>query len=499
MKAQKPMARDPRPLWCYAVPLRGGCWGACQVLGVSAEQADVVAFDLVVREPPTLKRLAKAKALALTHHAQRGQLERLYVRGPVPTAFLPIGAREPLIDPATTFNSAGGWTSLGTQVLLQHRWDHVIPKAEKARYRKGNTEVTLGNTTKAVGHFVRVGDTPHAEFHVPADEAVTWSALDGAGCLTELDYTGRDPAVVDYVTSRKLVGKLMWWAHGQTAMDLSASGLRELRIDSARRLSLHVNEHLECLALLKHGRGRSLTVIHPTNGEGLELQLWWPTGHVLPPRIKGLERLSGLDLNSIQVIDPRAIARVYPQLRSLVVRGKYARLEHPAALAKLKRLESLTLYDVYDVDVAALPALAKLPNLRHVTVGGLRKSDAQALKSHFNGLDHLEIYGAKNDAWIAANANNPLRDWVDDDERFGDRACKAFAKAYRTADKAKTIAEVKRALTDFVKALNRLEATFELIDTIRREEAFDAYGQLTALTAVDPKMADGWFDDHRDF
>lgn len=42
------------------------------------------------------------------------------------------------------------------------------------------------------------------------------------------------------------------------------------------------------------------------------------------------------------------------------------------------------------------------------------------------------ISGAKNDAWVAANADNPLRDGVDDDEDFGERASQPWVSTCAT-------------------------------------------------------------------
>lgn len=96
------------------------------------------------------------------------------------------------------------------------------------------------------------------------------------------------------------------------------------------------------------------------------------------------------------------------------------------------------------------------------------------------------ISGAKNDAWVTANANNPLRDGVDDDEDFGERACKIYAKAYREADKAKAKRDAKKALTRFVMALNRLDDRCGgPIDTLRREQALEAYGDGTSTRTAD--------------
>ncbi len=500
--------RAPRLHGCYAVPLRGGRWGACQVLGLSDGQADVVAFDWVGEEPPTLEQLAKAKALVLSHHAHRERVQRCYYSGLVPPDFRALGERPPLLSGEMQPPSYGSWAGVGHQLLLQWRWDHEVPRAELERYRAGDREITLGETTALPSYTTTIGAARWADFPWPASEPVPWRALDAAGTLTKLTYHGRDVGVISYVASRKLVTELNWYEHGQSSLDFRGASLLELRLDVPRRLAVSVDAELRELTLSGHGKGRSVAVEHPAAGQELQLHLWQPLGGVVPPAVKGLERLSELDLGPMKQVDLRAIAKAYPKLKRLTLRGKYAKLEHLEALTRLRELESATFYDVYDLDVASLPPIGELPRLSQVTFGGLRKSDAQLLRKHFATLEHLDVHGAKNDAWIAANANNPLRDWVDDDEAFGEQACKIFAKAYRAATKAgaekgakkgKAAAEAKQALTDFVKALNKLAAKFELADTVRREEAYEAYHQLVALTGVSSKLADAWWGELCDF
>ncbi|MGE0323427.1 MAG: hypothetical protein AB7S68_14040 [Polyangiaceae bacterium] len=499
------MTADHTPVvnCCYAMPIRGGLWGACQVIGIDGENADIVAFDWLGKQPPTLKQLAKAKPLVLTHHAHKGSIQRMYADGPVPADFRAVGELPPVVSGEMKPQSYGFWGNFAHQLRLQQRWDHEVPKAEKERYRAGDQQIALGETTAMGRYNMSIGATKHATLPWPAAEPVPWEVLDAAGTLTALTYHGRDANVVKYVASRKLISEFSWYDHGQSSLDFRGASLLELRLDVPKKLSIRIDEELTDLTLTGHGKGRSVSVEHAAKsgaagGEDLSLTLFQPVDQLFPPAVRGLERLSELEVSWLKVIDLKAIAKAYPKLRSLLIRGKYARLEHPEALSKLSELESLTLYDVYDLDVAALPPIEKLPKLNHVLYGGLKKSDAQLLRKHFAKLRYLDIHGAKNDAWIAANANNPLRNWVDDDEQFGEKACKVFATAYRAASKAKGAA-AKKVLTDYIKALNKLDGKYEIIDTIRREEAYEAYHQLVALTDVSEKDADDWWGELCDF
>jgi hypothetical protein len=105
---------------------------------------------------------------------------------------------------------------------------------------------------------------------------------------------------------------------------------------------------------------------------------------------------------------------------------------------------------------------------------------------------------------LAANLTNPLRDWADDDPRGGAAACKAYATAVRAVDALATdtpdrTTAAEPILRNFVQQLNRIDQRYDLIDTLRREEAGDAFLDLAARAGVPTELADQWFDHWRDF
>jgi hypothetical protein len=120
-----------------------------------------------------------------------------------------------------------------------------------------------------------------------------------------------------------------------------------------------------------------------------------------------------------------------------------------------------------------------------------------ALKARYRRTPvRLDLHGAKADTWLAANLDNPFRDWVDDHARGGAAACKAYAAAVRAGDRTAAAQTVLRALID---ALNDIDRRHELIDTLRREQAGDAFFALAGRAGVDVEPADMWFDEWREF
>lgn len=499
----KKQAAQPDQGHCFAIPLGRGRWGACQILGRTKTHLDVVTLDWSGHDPPTLPLLERAVPLELTHHSHEGRLQRTMIRGLPPAAFRSLGTMPLVMQPDEECRTWGGWGGLALGVRLQHWWDHVVPSHEKDRYKaakRGEPKaITLGGTTKAPRRgTVTIGAFAGADFPLPADTRVDWNVLDELGDLTQIEYQGRDARVLEYIGSRVLLTKLSWYGHGQCLIDVERLGLRELRVDAAAALELRLPADLEKVAIGRLGAGTEICVAHPTDGAELRLDLWQPEGDQLPPPIPGLEALSAIEIARVKRLDLQALAR-YPKLESVSAWGTFAALENAGSLALLEELVGLSLYDFYDLDTESLPPKAELPQLYQARFAGLRQSDAKWLRKHWRGVPDLDIHGAKNDAWVKANAENPLRDWVDDDKTFGEKACKAYAKAYRLVAKQPAPDAIENALRSFVRELNKLDAKYEQIDTVRREQAADAFDELAKVAGIDRSVADAWFDEEREF
>ena len=105
---------------------------------------------------------------------------------------------------------------------------------------------------------------------------------------------------------------------------------------------------------------------------------------------------------------------------------------------------------------------------------------------------------------MAANLTNPLRDWTDDDPRGGAAACKAYAAAVRAVDALPTAAPDRTTaaeliLEGFIKQLNRVNERYHVIETVRRDEACQAFFHLAARAGVPTDLADQWLDQWREF
>ena len=108
---------------------------------------------------------------------------------------------------------------------------------------------------------------------------------------------------------------------------------------------------------------------------------------------------------------------------------------------------------------------------------------------------------ARTDEWIKANLDNPLRDW---DGREGTKpsvakkAMKAYTDAYKKLSANKDKDEALNILKNFIAIFNEIDKKHH-IDTLEREEIWDAFNMLGELTSLTIKEKENIFEDLRDF
>ncbi|MEV0621671.1 hypothetical protein AB0I81_50655, partial [Nonomuraea sp. NPDC050404] len=173
-------------------------------------------------------------------------------------------------------------------------------------------------------------------------------------------------------------------------------------------------------------------------------------------------------------------------------------------LPGLARLHTLELIDAYGVTAEMLP----LPegSLRRLTADCLRSSQVRPIRQRYKDSEVVvRLSRAKSDKWLAINIDNPLRDWVDEDKRGGEAACRAYAVAERAVgllasdDDPAAVADARGVLREFVEALNAVEERHRMIDTVMREEAGAAFMGLAERAGVPRAEAASWFNEWRDF
>lgn len=485
--------------------LSDGAWGACQVTGVNGQVTSVYALRWHSVERPGLDELRGVEPLKLDHHAYDGQLAHLSIGNwhAVPPGFTWIGSL-PVPGAVPAFSSTySGWQSLADDVVRQRHWDRKLPATMKSAYRaastRGQVDVDFGAGAVTIGAATpRLDLTDEGSMRVPTSGPVRWSALDQLPRCTALTWAGPDRGLARALADRPLVSSLTW-RDAPAVVNLADTGVQHLSLAGADVCEVRLPRGLHGLELA--AVNQSLTVCAADGGRWLHLTLTGADAETTVP--SGLHGVREVALDGSGTMSAAAVAGL-KDLENLRIywRKPPGRLVDAAALAGLPRLAVVELVDGYGLDADTLPDTASLTQL---SISGLRRSIVPALKARYRGTAvRLVIQGAKPDTWLAANLYNPFRDWVDDDARGGTAACKAYANTFRIIGKLpqtgdRCADEAEAALRKLVETLNRIDQRYDIIDTLRREEAFDAFLKLAAEAGVPPHVAEQWFDECRDF
>lgn len=482
----------------YAIRIKGGRFGLVQALATREEgKVELATIDALCEVVPRPSEIAKLRFLRRRFGSWGGTIDRRIVDAVVPWYATFVTKLDPLEVLDTACTAWGGWFAGGA--FLQWRADQ-ISSDEEQRSRSSVDRTTISIDLGAGPALLRrdtwrmwLGER-NGLIPVPAS-GVRWSELEKLP-LTEISYRGSDSAFIDYVRSRKMLSNVSWLSHGQREIDLSDTFVLSVTVDAGDAPArLVLPRYADSLKL--RGDVTKIQVVAPDVRYPFSVAL---DGPELPASVvRGLEHLEVLSVWAAKRIDVRRIAR-YEDLLDVAVRGAPGSITNVGAFAKLRKLRALDLHELYDFDAQAFPS--DLPALESVHVRGLEKSHAAALKKKLASVPDVEISGARSADWIRTNLENPFRGWEEENARMGKAACAAWRKASAAAAKAGPTASKKAAegvLRGLVDALNTIDEKTSL-DTIRREESFEAFMSLAGrFTRVPTKDAEQWFGAWRNF
>ncbi|MGW0197721.1 hypothetical protein [Nonomuraea sp. NPDC003201] len=471
-----------------AVPLPLGGFGACQVTAAGGELT-VCVFDWHSDAAPALDDLRGARPLIIDHHSWEGvpQILSVDAAAPLPAGFVRLGSLPVSAGMPCQTSAYGGWPALGVQVVLQRHWDLRVPDEVKAAYKSaapGQVEADFGG--RRIRRPAMVSGLDLRELH----GEVRWAGLDALPRVTSLTWAGPDRGLAAALSSRPIITSLHW-ADPPVEVDLGGTQLNDLTFAGAspRRLVLPPT-----LTRLRLDAAPPELVTAAAGGRWIHVT----TRSGVPAGLSGVRDVAMEVAGDLRLAALDGLA----ELESLRIQWlrSYGGLVGATAFPKLHTLE---LIDAYGVDASMLPPPGGA--LRHVSVASLRSSQSGPIKQRYRGSEvRVRLRGAKSDKWLAANIDNPLRDWVDDDRRAGAAACRAFTTASEaigrlSADDPGGVADARQTLREFVERLNDLDGRHGMIDTLRREEAGDAFMALAARAGVPSGEAGSWFDEWRDF
>ncbi len=493
----------------YTTQIHDGQWCACLVIRAEASEIELLALDWTGEEPPHIDQLQDIDGLLVE---EAGDLIPCRINaGPVPPwRFELVGRRERIPSFERRCTSWSGWGAIPYQVHAWWHWNHQVPEEVRAtrreQHRRRGKKIALeidGKVRMLDESTWRLWLGPEDlrgiahQIRINPEHQIDWERFEPLSNLSEVHYTGRDPAFLDFLRSRPFVTRMLWRESGQQKIDLSGTWLEGISVEVGQGpLELVLPPMARSLSLLALEGSPAIRVRDPRDGWGLWLSV---RHHEIPRHIEGLEALRNLSAWGLEAADATRL-KGFPMLQSVELRGAPGALRKATSLVDLKDLRELVLRDLYDLRTEEIPPPDAWPGLDTFECSGLRAQDAQALRKRLAGLRVLSIREAKSKVWVRANLENPFRDWLDDLPALGRKACAAYKKATRAlsvlVDTDPT--EARLHLEEFVATFNELDDTYEL-DAVRTEEVADAYDMLLEGCELDLDRDEAfrWFDDRR--
>ncbi|QFG20359.1 hypothetical protein [Actinomadura sp. WMMB 499] len=213
-----------------------------------------------------------------------------------------------------------------------------------------------------------------------------------------------------------------------------------------------------------------------------------------------------LDVRDVGTLDCGRVVRLFPNLAALDLRGDLGLLEAAGRLNELASLKRLRIVDLFGMTRKDCLTPQSTPALESLYLYGVPAEYANAMRSTWrpeipNGT-HVEIRGARKPEWVAENRDNPLRDWDGQDNisRTNFKKSVAQYKATRRAvmgvfsdgaadDRPARLAGIGR---EFGEAFNVLDHRSGFIETVEREDLFDALARIGKDAEAAFDLEPGW-------
>ncbi len=478
----------------FAVRLkRKGVYFVAQILsGNDAAGRFAVVLDLFTKEPPYLKEAAKLKPFYFGHHFWEREEFYLSTDEIINAEPVFIGNAAPICKPprqASLQNTE--------QICMQLAWNE-LPKDIRDKFKSAHKQ--------------------KLEIRQPQDrEFYAEFARQNPFCY-EIKSEIWDENLKDFLESTPMITNMELNCAAKS-LDISRTYVQELTLDTSGIQEILLNDSLYRLTL-KGGASRLKSMRCPFGGELLSVQLELKGGGFC---VSGLEELRELRIFSQrgERVDLADVAASLPNSREIFINALGGPKKNIDAIAKITRLQAIRLRDVYGFD--SFPARAQLPHLKRLWLRSVPKTVCEAAKRQFKDIEDFEIKQPRSDQWLEANLNNPLRGW-DGREGVSAAASKKAMKAYENAHKmlsaikkepetaskkaARTgkfdIASADSAVTR-AKVLKEFIAVFNAvgagrgIDTMEREEIWDAFCKLCELASVSEKDREKIWETNAEF
>ncbi len=453
---------------------------ACQVTALqktdgksSAMLASIVQLDWSGDQPLQSDQLAQLKPLIRNFYFWKDDWDHRFVEAEIPAHYMLVGNIPPLVTvPSHTYDP--DW-DIGNSLYEQRKWE-AIDEKRRQLFKKAcsdNGEIMLG------GVLVKKNTSTLRNFSPASDADIT--ALEQLHCLTHIEMNHFTDAIVPFLQQNPFVNELHITTHDLTMLDLSHTNLNRLIVEQGCLETLVLNKSMEFLSLT--GEYEKPLDVH-ADQQGATLTLSLHTSSTFPS-LNGLEQLQALHIRGIEQLHLEAVTATYTALNELRLQGKPGTISGLPSIARLPALQFFSTFDLFGFTGDDFPDPAQLPELRVLWLTSLPADAAKSIKARYKKLASttidLDITQPRKPEWLAANLNNPFRDWDGRDHIKSSDAKKATS-LYKQClknirdwtqsehDSTSLTAQLTTMIEMYTEAFNQMDARAPFIDTIEREE-----------------------------
>ena len=463
---------------------------ACQITkieeGEKKPQAVLLSLDWSGEEPLTEEELSFLKPLYIDFMYWDRGLHLSNVNIHVPSNYIFIGNTTPLTTEST--NTYAMFWGNGYDIYRQLKWQE-ISKEKRDLFKKADKSKEKVSFT---GNECRISKHNINDEWTPFEDALELKVFP---CLSKLALTRWHKNLYEYLQSTPFITELVLENHGQTKLDFSKTSIHRISIDLTGVEELRLNDDLEELVLLGD-MSDNCQILVKDHGASLRLQLDRSL-----PKVLGLKDLGAIHCSNILEIDFAQILNNYPRLRELRLWGKPGHILNFHKLSELKELVVFSTVDLFGFTAEDIPKPEDLPRLSMFWMSSLPEEAAKVAKKYYKkqqdkGLN-LWITKPRKAEWLAQNLDNPFRSW-DGQENISTANAKKAASLYRKTRASvrkllenpneDTMEHIEVLIREYTQGFNKMDKRNCFIETIEREDIYDALIEILDLLPEDLGM-----------
>ena len=290
--------------------------------------------------------------------------------------------------------------------------------------------------------------------------------------LTNLEISTYSDEIRDYLISNPIVLDLTLTGEQPSILDFSKTGLRKINIRNMSGVKEIFLTDILYELIIAEQTDPDLTIHDTYKGQYITLHMGDKSK--IP---KGLDLLPKLHIRNIKNVDLLYSLSNNTELKSLFLHGKLGFVTNLTAISALKKLETLSTFEIFGFTGKDFPLPEKMPSLNFIRMTGAPHEAVQVIKKQYKHID-LDIRQARKPEWLAANMDNPFRNWDGDETIPRGGAKKAFDIYKKTRQELKTLclsgadiqSRAEVLCKQYIEVFNKLDSKHEFIDTVFRED-----------------------------